>query len=194
MPFAETIKSEAKRAASFHCVWCGQYNVFLEVHHITPEHQGGASDFENAVALCPNCHTQLGDNPTLRKAIKEKRDWWYEECQKRSKIPVFNPDILSDFTDKVAIAVASRNEQFMENSFEDIKTELREMLTTSLPYTRVDQRDHLKRFGESVIDSTNAKNLSAVASAVISSSTATITPKEDPFTFRIDPLNKPDKQ
>lgn len=32
---------------------------YLEVHHITPLAQGGDDTFENAVALCPNCHRRM---------------------------------------------------------------------------------------------------------------------------------------
>lgn len=32
---------------------------FLEVHHLVPVANGGSSELENLVALCPNCHRKL---------------------------------------------------------------------------------------------------------------------------------------
>ena len=67
--------------AHYRCLLCEEFKP-LEVHHLIPVKDGGSDDFDNAVSLCPNCHEIYGDNPSKRKWIKEKRDFWYEKCEK----------------------------------------------------------------------------------------------------------------
>ena len=81
MPFSEATKLEAKRKAHFACVVCHQ--AFVEVHHITPQADGGTDDFDNAAPLCAGCHADFGGNPDKRKQIREMRDLWYELCATR---------------------------------------------------------------------------------------------------------------
>lgn len=81
MPFNEEIKASVKRKAHFHCCLCR--NLYVEVHHIEPEAEGGANTDENAAPLCPSCHEAYGANAQKRKFIREARDLWYEICEKR---------------------------------------------------------------------------------------------------------------
>ena len=61
MPFPSSVRDNALLAAARHCCVCRRYKgALLEVHHITPEAEGGASDFENAIALCFDCHAWAG--------------------------------------------------------------------------------------------------------------------------------------
>ena len=89
MPFPEPIKLEAKRRASFSCVVCKQ--PFVEVHHITPEAQGGPNTLDNAAPLCGSCHDLFGGNHDKRKQIREMRDFWWEVCEKSNA----NPDVVA---------------------------------------------------------------------------------------------------
>lgn len=83
MPFSETTKLEAKERSHYACVWCQQTNQFLEVHHITPQEEDGSDDIDNAAPLCPNCHTNIGNNTELRKQLRGRRDWWWRRCAER---------------------------------------------------------------------------------------------------------------
>ncbi len=85
MPFSESIKQEARIKAHYRCCICEQIAP-LEVHHIVPQEECNDNSFDNAVALCANCHNTYGDSRQHRKWIKEKRDWWYAHCEKE---PVF---------------------------------------------------------------------------------------------------------
>ena len=85
MPFSEQIKKKVRRKSHFKCCLCERFEPPLHVHHIIPEEEGGPSIEDNAAALCPNCHSRYGNNPDLRKQIKEKRDFWYEICENRYK-------------------------------------------------------------------------------------------------------------
>jgi hypothetical protein len=61
MPFPPSVRDSALLAAARHCCVCRRYKgALLEVHHITPEAEGGTSDFENAIALCFDCHAWAG--------------------------------------------------------------------------------------------------------------------------------------
>jgi hypothetical protein len=94
MPFSEKTKDEVKRKSHFRCCVCR--NFFVEVHHIIPEAHVGPDTFDNAAPLCPNCHTNFGDNPTKRKGIRQMRDLWYELCEKSE----MNPDV-AQFSEKI---------------------------------------------------------------------------------------------
>jgi hypothetical protein len=88
MPFSKAIRDNVLLAAARRCCVCHRYRgVLIEVHHIDPEAQGGKSDFDNAIALCFDCHAWSGHffsghprgtaySPTqLRRA----RDDWYSK-------------------------------------------------------------------------------------------------------------------
>lgn len=61
MPFSPTVKAKAVEAAAAHCCVCHRFDAgHVEVHHITPQTEGGPNDFENAIALCFDCHTWAG--------------------------------------------------------------------------------------------------------------------------------------
>jgi len=76
MAFTEDIKKTVRQKAAYQCCRCRIFGV--EVHHILPQKDGGSDMIDNAAPLCPNCHTDFGDNPDKRKIITEMRDWWYE--------------------------------------------------------------------------------------------------------------------
>jgi hypothetical protein len=87
MGFPVTVRERAMVASARHCCVCHRYKgVKVEAHHITPEANGGPNDFENAIVLCFDCHTDAGhynpDHPrgtkfSLRE-LKLQRDEWYE--------------------------------------------------------------------------------------------------------------------
>jgi hypothetical protein len=83
MAFTEKIKEEVKKKAHYQCCICK--NPFVDVHHITPQSDGGSDDFDNAAPLCGACHRQYGNNPDLKKTIIGMRDLWYEICETRYK-------------------------------------------------------------------------------------------------------------
>lgn len=61
MPFPPSVRDNALLAAARHCCVCRRYKgALVEVHHIIPEAEGGASDFNNAIALCFDCHAWAG--------------------------------------------------------------------------------------------------------------------------------------
>ena len=83
MDFSEAVKRKARERAHYTCIWCHHSEFFLEVHHIDPQKDDGLSDLDNAAPMCTQCHRSYGDNPTFRKQIKERRDWWWQYCAER---------------------------------------------------------------------------------------------------------------
>ena len=93
MAFSEQLKLRVKRKAHFACGLC--HSLYVEVHHIVPQAEGGGDTEENAAALCPTCHDLLGANPTKRKFIREACDFWYELCETRYAT---DPDRLDEIS------------------------------------------------------------------------------------------------
>lgn len=81
MPFSEKVKLEAKKKSNFRCCICNK--VFVEVHHIIPESEGGSNTIDNAAPLCSSCHDLFGGNPEKRKQIRQMRDQWWELMNQR---------------------------------------------------------------------------------------------------------------
>lgn len=82
MTLIDEKKKEIKEKAHYKCCICESYD-FLEIHHIIPKKEGGTDNDDNLVPLCVSCHKHYGGNPDLRKWIREKRDFWYDFCEKR---------------------------------------------------------------------------------------------------------------
>jgi 5-methylcytosine-specific restriction endonuclease McrA len=83
MPFSESVKQLAKSKAAFRCCVC--HAPFVEVHHLTPEAQGGPSGLENAAPLCASCHDLYGGNPEKRKTLTQMRDAWWAAMEERHR-------------------------------------------------------------------------------------------------------------
>ncbi|OWP79907.1 hypothetical protein BWK63_13840, partial [Flavobacterium covae] len=86
MGFSTSIKDEIFSKSARHCCVCHRYKgINIEIHHITPKKQGGKDTFENAIALCFDCHADAGHyfaghpkgsklSPT--ELIKHKEEWF----------------------------------------------------------------------------------------------------------------------
>jgi len=119
MVFSEAIKKEVRQKASFRCCRCEAIDV--EVHHIIPQEKDGLDTIENAAPLCPNCHTNFGDNVKKRKIIKEMRDVWYKRVEEMYK----PKDLLQ--LEKISIALANLNENLPE-----LKKDLKEFVNSKI--------------------------------------------------------------
>jgi HNH endonuclease len=84
MAFSEEVKSAVRKRAHFRC--CACRDLYVEIHHIIPQAEGGHDTEDNAAPLCPSCHERWGANPTKRKFIMEMRDAWYEILQQRPRL------------------------------------------------------------------------------------------------------------
>ena len=93
MAFTEKTKLEAKRRAAFRCCICQR--LFVEIHHIIPQSEGGADTLENAAPLCASCHDLFGGNPEKRKQIREMRNYWWELVRDRNKQIIAAEDLNS---------------------------------------------------------------------------------------------------
>jgi len=94
MSFSDATKKEVMEKAGYCCCICHRASVSVEVHHITPEAEGGSDSIENAAPLCPNCHSDYGGNPEKRTRIKQMRDWWYKQTEKVYSGNITSPEQL----------------------------------------------------------------------------------------------------
>jgi hypothetical protein len=94
MGFSEQVKLEAKRRSAFR--YCIDHKVFVEVHHIIPESEGGPDTLDNAAPLCASCHDLFGGNPEKRKQIRQMRDHWWAPMVQREEtlIARLDPDAI----------------------------------------------------------------------------------------------------
>ena len=96
MAFSKATKEDALVAAGRRCCLCKRFKgVKLEVHHIRPESAGGTNDFDNAVPLCFDCHTDVGHyNPNHPKGnrysneeLRRHRDRLFDQIQSGHYLP-----------------------------------------------------------------------------------------------------------
>ena len=96
MGFSTKIKEDILVASARHCCVCHRYKgVKIEIHHIKPKEQGGLDSFDNAIALCFDCHSDAGHyfakHPKGTKVspselIKHKKTW-FENVTRNNIIP-----------------------------------------------------------------------------------------------------------
>ncbi|MDD4969646.1 MAG: HNH endonuclease [Paludibacter sp.] len=95
MGFSLEIRQKVMLASARHCCVCHRYKgVKIEVHHIKQEADGGPNTFENAIALCFDCHSDAGHfndrHPRGTKFSKKElivaRDIWYETIKSKPSI------------------------------------------------------------------------------------------------------------
>ena len=87
MPFSKSVKERTLVAAARHCCVCHRYKgLNIEVHHINQESESDNNTFENAIALCFDCHADAGHyNPRHPRGtslsaseLRHARDRWFE--------------------------------------------------------------------------------------------------------------------
>jgi len=96
MAFSEATKKEVRRKSHHACCLCK--TMYVEIHHLISQKEGGSDTEENAAPLCPTCHETFGANPTEQKFIREARDMWYEICATRYS---GDPDSIKEIKSKL---------------------------------------------------------------------------------------------
>ncbi|MEQ9208785.1 MAG: HNH endonuclease, partial [Pseudomonadales bacterium] len=104
MGFPNGVKNRILVAAARHCCVCHRYKgVGVEAHHIIQEADGGPNTYENAIALCFDCHAAAGHynsrHPRGTKFSPEElrlaRKTWLEMVEKNQIHPsAGNSDVL----------------------------------------------------------------------------------------------------
>jgi len=130
MPFSDTIRREALVRSRRHCCVCQEFaGRNAQVHHITPEADGGDDTIENAVVLCLRCHAEAGHynprhpigNKYSAAEIRRHRDEWWQVCSTSgAKIPEKSPITVtpmeirlmpSEWNQKTSILIHNRSSQ-----------------------------------------------------------------------------------
>lgn len=147
MAFSEKIINKVKEMADFMCCRCK--HISFEVHHIIPQKDGGLDTLENAAPLCPNCHTDFGDNKIKRKEITQMRDLWYKRVkEKYSQQPIGYSSLLNDINSKL------------------------EDLTTNQDRALIDLKETLKKVAIETIEHMTAGTAQVTASGIANASIA----------------------
>ena len=103
MGFSREVKLKVLLSCARHCCVCHRYTgVKVEVHHIVPKDKGGSDSFQNAIALCFDCHCDAGHyharHPRGTKFSKDEliasRDLWYESVKNGGIASPQGDDIL----------------------------------------------------------------------------------------------------
>ena len=149
MAFNESIKREVKEKAAFRCCRC--QSISVEVHHIIPQTCGGEDTIENAAPLCPNCHSDFGDNAIKRKEITHMRDWWYKQVESRYLGNNVGQEQLSQINSQ------------LEDIRNDQTSAINELKST------------LKEISNNMIDNLTAETSDITASGIINTATASTT-------------------
>ncbi len=102
MTFPKEVVEELLVACHRCCCLCHKFcGSKIEIHHIIPKSEGGQDTIENAIALCFDCHAEVGaynaKHPKGRKFSPEElskhKEQWLKLCssirafQKRGEIP-----------------------------------------------------------------------------------------------------------
>ena len=91
LSFGKSVREQALVASARHCCVCRRYKaVYVEVHHIVPEAEGGPNDLENAIVLCFDCHAAAGHyndshprgSKLTRSELRRARELWYDAVSK----------------------------------------------------------------------------------------------------------------
>jgi len=157
MPFTESVKREAREKAHFRCVMCRD-RMIVEVHHIIPEAEGGPNTLDNAAPLCGHCHNVYGNNPDLRRQIREARDQWYEICEEHFK----NPDVTF-FVEKLGE---------MEEKIRDIKVSQKEDSQTLIGI-QTSLSELLSRASGSIMNAKSIEDISATSGYITAATSST---------------------
>jgi len=91
MAFQRNVAEELLVSCHRCCCVCHKFcGSKIEVHHIVPRSEGGEDTFENAIALCFDCHAEIGaynpKHPKGRKfspsELRRHRDQWLKLCSR----------------------------------------------------------------------------------------------------------------
>ena len=125
MDFPESVKLAAKTRAHYCCAICRR-SVFLHVHHITPQEEGGPANLDNAAPLCVECHDLYGMDAGKRKWVREARDFWWEYCATQESHP--DTIALRERIDALQVQVRAGHQELLS----ELKTTLTDAVRREL--------------------------------------------------------------
>ncbi|MBU7011705.1 MAG: HNH endonuclease [Theionarchaea archaeon] len=89
MSFPQKVVDDLLVACKRSCCICHKFcGTRIQIHHIVPESKGGGDTAENAIALCLDCHAEVGsynrEHPMGRKftasELRKHRENWLKLC------------------------------------------------------------------------------------------------------------------
>jgi hypothetical protein len=86
MPFPSSVRLDVLVRSGRHCCVCHEFaGRTANVHHIVQEAHGGANTIDNAICLCPRCHTEaghynnshsMGTKYSPGELVAQRDRWW----------------------------------------------------------------------------------------------------------------------
>lgn len=162
MPFRNSVKEEALIRSRRCCCVCQEFaGLYINVHHIVPESDGGSNDLENAIVLCLRCHGEVGHynvrHPIGKKysaeELRRHRDKWWEWCEKNPAVPLpkdpisVSPGTISLGTGKwkahSLFKVYNRTNEIYYQVFVKLTIDTPEILTRNIGIKLAKPRDEL---------------------------------------------------
>lgn len=95
--FPESVKQEVLVLSRRHCCLCHKFaGLYTNIHHIQPVADGGPNTLDNAVALCLECHGQVGHYNSRHpigvkykpEEVRRQRDAWWDWCKSNAFAPI----------------------------------------------------------------------------------------------------------
>jgi hypothetical protein len=97
MPFSPAVQEEALVRSRRCCCLCHRFaGLYVNVHHIEQEAQGGSNGLDNAIVLCFDCHAEAGHynlaHPLGKKyqpsELRRHRDDWWTYVAQNPAVPL----------------------------------------------------------------------------------------------------------
>src|SRR5690348_6496029 len=97
MAWPRDVQEEALVRSRRCCCICHEFaGLYVNVHHIVQEADGGTSEIDNAVVLCLRCHGDIGHynprHPIGTKyrpdEVRRHRDAWWAYIQENPAVPL----------------------------------------------------------------------------------------------------------
>jgi hypothetical protein len=104
MPFPPNVKEDVLVACKRCCSLCHRFcGIKIEVHHIKQEADGGTNTFDNAIALCFDCHADMKSydfkhpkgNKYTEQELRRHRDEWYEIAKTMQEPRIPSPNDIA---------------------------------------------------------------------------------------------------
>ena len=126
MDFSEKTKQKVKERAHFRCCLCRKA-LATQVHHIIPKEEGGPNTEDNAAPLCATCHDLYGQNPDMRKFIRQSRDFWYDFCDRQSPL---RAEEVQEMLDRFSRPLATKED--LQNAVLHLESRMQNIMSQPL--------------------------------------------------------------
>ncbi len=126
MGFSPQVKETILLDTARHCCVCHRYaGMNVEVHHIKPQASGGLDTYENAIAVCFDCHANAGHyNPAHPKGskyspseLKKAKERWIKIVKENKIEQPIDIELINNTSDGIAAFCDIKNPEIFNLYF-----------------------------------------------------------------------------